>query len=78
MYRNMAERGVRLGQPVRCLPQADGWGGTIRLSLSMPLITELQAMDDMSLHARLTRDMEQVGDAMLAAAQDVLGSSLVA
>jgi len=59
--RDIAERRVRLGQPVRCVPlPGGGWGGTLRLGLSMPQMVELAAMDTMSLCARLHDDMAAI------------------
>ncbi len=36
--------GLRLGQPVKCVRQGDGWGGTLRVGLSMPMIVAFAAM----------------------------------
>ncbi len=59
---------IRLGQPVKTHPLADGrMAGTLRLSLSMPLIVEMAAMDDPALDERLYRDMSLVGAAISAA-----------
>jgi hypothetical protein len=56
--REIAERRIRLGQPVRCVPlPGGGWGGTLRLGLSMPQMVEFAAMDTMSLCTRLHDDM---------------------
>lgn len=66
--RVLAARGLRLGQPVKCVRGADGeWAGTLRLSLSMPLIVELVALDGPALAARLGRDMAQIADVLEAA-----------
>lgn len=59
---------IRLGQPVKTHPLADGrMAGTLRLSLSMPLISEMADMDDRALDERLDRDMALVGAAISAA-----------
>ncbi|WP_411339044.1 hypothetical protein V6U71_14080 [Sphingopyxis sp. J-6] len=56
---------IRLGQPVKTHPLLDGrMAGTLRLSLSMPLIVEMAAMDDMGLDQRLDRDMSLLGAAI--------------
>lgn len=66
--RVLAARGLRLGQPVKCLRLPDGgWAGTLRLSLSMPMITALSRLDRAALDARLGRDMAQIGDVLQAA-----------
>lgn len=67
-HRVLAARGLRLGQPVKCIPQDGGWGGTLRLSLSMPLIGELVAHPADALDARLARDMDRIF-AVISAAQ---------
>jgi hypothetical protein len=66
--RVLAARGLRLGQPVRCVRLAEGeWAGTLRLSLSMPLISGFSALDPASLDARLHRDMGMIADVLEAA-----------
>ncbi len=66
--RVLAARGIRLGQPVKCLRMADGaWAGTLRLSLSMPMITALSRLDPLALGTRLDRDMAQIADVLEAA-----------
>lgn len=66
-------REVRLGQPVRTHRMSDGRAaGTLRLSLSMPLIAELAALPDPALDERLDRDMALVGAAISAAAATTL------
>lgn len=60
---------IRLGQPVRTHCLADGRAaGTLRLSLSMPVMVEMAGLDDAALDARLDRDMGLVGAAISAAA----------
>ncbi len=59
--RVLAARGIRVGQPVKCVKLPDGrWGGTLRISLSMPLVVELAALDAAALDARLANDMERI------------------
>src|SRR3546814_2277789 len=65
MHRDIARKSrqwlgqeIRLGQPVRTHNMPCGRAaGTLRLSLSMPLIVELAALPDPVLDARLDRDM---------------------
>lgn len=68
LQRVLAARGMRVGQPVKCLPLPNGgWGGTLRLGLSMPLIMALDELGDGALIARLTRDMDRIADILLSA-----------
>ena len=61
--RAIAERRIRLGQPVRCVPLPHGgFGGTLRLGLSMPQMVEFAAMDTLSLRTRLTDDMTAIAE----------------
>ena len=60
---------IRLGQPVRTHSLPDGRAaGTLRLSLSMPMMVDLAGLDDAALDARFDRDMGLVGAAISAAA----------
>lgn len=64
---------IRLGQPVRTHLLPDGRvAGTLRLSLSMPLMSELAALSDVALDERLDRDMSLVSAAISAAASTAL------
>lgn len=66
---------IRLGQPVKTHPLADGrMAGTLRLSLSMPLIVDMAAMDDIALDERLDREISLVGAAISAAGAMTLAS----
>lgn len=71
--RVLAARGLRLGQPVKCLRAADDrWVGTLRLSLSMPLICALARLDAAALEARFARDMARIADVLEAAQRPVV------
>lgn len=64
---------IRLGQPVKTHRLPDGRAaGTLRLSLSMPLIAELARLPGRTLDERLDRDMSLVGAAISAAASMAL------
>lgn len=64
---------IRLGQPVRTHLLPDGRvAGTLRLSLSMPLMSDLAALSDAALEERLDRDMSLAGAAISAAASKAL------
>ncbi|MDT9597935.1 hypothetical protein [Sphingosinicella rhizophila] len=68
-HRRLVERGIRLGQPVKCVRTANGaWGATLRIGLSMPMIVERARLADDSLGRSFEADMEVVADAILACA----------
>lgn len=67
-HKVLAARGIRLGQPVKCVRRADGgWGATLRVSLSMPLIVSLAKLDPVDLKLHLAVDMERIADVLEAA-----------
>jgi hypothetical protein len=50
-----------LGQPVKCLRQADGeWAPTLRLSLSAPQIFDMIGLDGARLGERFRADIERI------------------
>lgn len=64
----LAARGMRLGQPVKCLRRDDGtWAGTLRLSLSMPLIASLAELDPGDSARRFVSDMDRIAEVLEAA-----------
>lgn len=65
LYRSLDRLGLRLGQPVKCvrLPEG-GWGGTLRVGLSMPQVTELAALDDGALEAAMTERIGRFAEAL--------------
>ncbi len=66
--RILAARGVRLGQPVKCVRLPDGrWGGTLRISLSMPTIGALSALPADQRAARIDGDMQRIAHILGAA-----------
>jgi hypothetical protein len=72
-YRVLAARGLRLGQPVKCVRGHDGdWAGTLRLSLSMPLIFSLSELDEIALAERFDTDMDQIAQVLEAAQRPVV------
>lgn len=71
--RVLAARGMRLGQPVRCVRRTDGtWAGTLRISLSMPLIAGLSALSPDEIAARFSQDMARIADVLEAAQRPVV------
>ena len=70
LHRILAARGIRLGQPVKCLRLPDGrWAGTLRISLSMPMIVSLAKADDAALRARFDEDFGRITEIIRAAMQ---------
>ncbi|HEX9954090.1 MAG TPA: hypothetical protein VGB48_02610 [Allosphingosinicella sp.] len=68
-HKELLAHGVRLGQPVKCVKRADGlWGATLRIGLSMPMVTERAALDDSALHRSFAADMGRVREALEAVA----------
>jgi hypothetical protein len=58
---------VRLGQPVKCVKlPGGGWGATLRIALSMPLLVERAALDEAALEASFRSDMRRIREALLA------------
>ncbi len=56
-----ALRPVRLGQPVKYIPNTNGdYCGNLRIGLSMPQMVEFAAMDTQSLKSRLRADMHAI------------------
>lgn len=68
--RVLSARGLRLGQPVKCRKFSNGdWAGTLRISLSMPLIVELSSLSSERLDQRLENDMARIAEVLEAAAR---------
>lgn len=59
--------GIRLGQPVRCVRLPDRqWGATLRIGLSMPQVTMLDALDDGALEQWFAQRMGRIEAALAA------------
>ncbi len=72
LHRILASRGIRLGQPVKCSRLPDGrWAGTLRISLSMPLIVSLAGLHDDALSARFDHDFGRIADVLRAAMRPI-------
>ena len=65
----MALDGIRLGQPVKCVRVDGGWGGTMRVGLSMPQIARWNDLSPEALAAELAADMARIAAGLAAAAQ---------
>lgn len=71
-WRILAARGMRLGQPVKCVSRDDGsWAGTLRISLSMPLIADCARLDDASLTVMFSDHMHRIASVLEAAQRPV-------
>jgi hypothetical protein len=65
IHKQLVAQGIRLGQPVRCVRLPGGeWGATLRIGLSMPQVTRLDAMDDPGVRRWFDEAMERIGDAI--------------
>jgi len=68
-HKAMAGRGVRLGQPVKCVRLTDGkWGATLRVGLTMADVVGRAGLSDEALERSFEHDMEKVREALEAAA----------
>lgn len=71
--RVLGARGLRLGQPVKCVKLPDGkWAATLRISLSMPLIFEFAGLSPADLSQRLSHDMNRIAEVLEAARRPVV------
>ena len=71
-HRVLAARGLRLGQPVKCMPGEDGrWAATLRISLSMPLISTLAGFGPTELSDKFGNDFARIADVLEAAQRPV-------
>ncbi|QUL38610.1 hypothetical protein [Erythrobacter sp. JK5] len=67
VHRRMALDGVRLGQPVKCVRLEEGWGGTLRVGLSMPQLSRWSTLSEAERADELQGDMRQIRDSILQA-----------
>jgi hypothetical protein len=66
-HKALLEHGVRLGQPVKCVRLPDGaWGATLRIGLSMPMVTERAALAPDALDRAFRADMARIREALAA------------
>ncbi len=66
-HRLMALDGVRLGQPVKCVSRGDaGWGGTLRVGLSMPQMVVWSELPIENVKALISKDMRAIAKAIAA------------
>jgi hypothetical protein len=68
-HKAMLHHGVRLGQPVKCVKLPDGgWGATLRIGLSMPMVVERAGLEQHALGRSFAEDMARVRRALEAVA----------
>ena len=64
-HKALLAHGVRLGQPVKCVKlDGGGWGATLRLGLSMPMVTERSTLAGDALDRSFRDDMTRVREAL--------------
>jgi len=65
LHHALDAKGLRLGQPVRCIPMAGGqWAGTLRAGLSMPQICALSELSDHALEETMFAWIERFAGAL--------------
>ena len=72
-HKALALDGIRLGQPVKCVRIAEGWGGTMRVGLSMPQLTAWDGLDARVRDAGIAQDMDRIAAGLKAAADRQAG-----
>lgn len=72
-HKALALDGIRLGQPVKCVRVDGGWGGTMRVGLSMPQLTHWDALDPATRDAGIADDMARIATGLKAIAAKMAG-----
>ena len=72
-HKALALDGIRLGQPVKCVRVDGGWGGTMRVGLSMPQLTTWDALDPATRDAGIADDMARIATGLKAVAAKMAG-----
>ncbi|MEL6878026.1 MAG: hypothetical protein AAGL68_08030 [Pseudomonadota bacterium] len=62
LHRELAFDGIRLGQPVKCVRRDGGWGGTLRIGLSMPMMNVWAQMRANDVEAKLASDLGAIAE----------------
>lgn len=61
IHRALIGKGIRLGQPVKCVKLSDGrWGATLRVGVSMPQLVKLAVHDDQEVAAEFAEMMARI------------------
>jgi hypothetical protein len=69
-HKALLGHGVRLGQPVKCVKlPGGGWGATLRIGLSMPMVAERAALAPDALDRAFRADMARIRDALAAVSE---------
>jgi hypothetical protein len=69
-HKALLEHGVRLGQPVKCVKlEGGGWGATLRIGLSMPMVAERAALGGEELDRAFRSDMARIREALAAVSE---------
>lgn len=69
LHRRLAMDGIRLGQPVKCVALSEtgpekGWGGTLRVGISMPQMVQWSALSNQALGELIAREIRQIAVAL--------------
>ncbi len=64
VHRALALDGIRLGQPVKCVRIEEGWGGTLRVGLSMPQMSRWAGLSSDEPADELAQDMANIATAL--------------
>jgi len=64
IHRRLALDGIRLGQPVKCVARPDGWGGTLRIGLSMPQLVSWSNLSREQARGAIREDMSRINRAL--------------
>jgi len=67
-HKALALDGIRLGQPVKCVRVDGGWGGTMRVGLSMPQLTAWETLGAEARDTALAHDMQRIAAGLKAVA----------
>lgn len=63
IHKSLISKGVRLGQPVKCVKLSDGrWGATVRIGISMPQLVKLSVHNDAEIAATLDSMMDRIAE----------------
>ncbi|MBB5733168.1 hypothetical protein FHS61_002194 [Altererythrobacter atlanticus] len=60
LHSDLADGGLRLGQPVRAVRRDGEWGGTLRIGLSMPQFSRWAPLTDGDLAMQIKSDMNRI------------------
>lgn len=66
LHKELALNGLRLGQPVKSVRIDEGWGGTLRIGLSMSQFCRWAKLTDDELAAELAGDIRQIAGRLAA------------